>query len=77
MNAVSGKKIFLIDAMGLIFRAYCAPMERLCRPRGPPVKVIYVFANMLGRLMDECLAAGLSEASRHDAAANSPYLSVD
>jgi len=45
------KKIFLVDAMGFIFRAYYAPMERLRSPAGLPTKVPYVFANMLRRLV--------------------------
>jgi len=47
------KKIFLIDAMGLIFRAFHAPMERLRSPAGLPTKVPYLFTHMLRRLMKE------------------------
>src|SRR3989442_9003353 len=53
MIAEDAKKIFLIDAMGYIFRAYHAPMERLRSPQGIPTKVPYVFANMLRRLMKD------------------------
>ncbi len=49
----SAKKIFLIDAMGYIFRAYHAPMERLRSPQGLPTKVPYVFVNMLRRLLKD------------------------
>src|SRR5712692_9744544 len=53
MNPAGAKKIFLIDAMGYIFRAFHAPMERLRSPQGLPTKVPYVFANMLRRLVKE------------------------
>ncbi len=50
MAATSPKRIFLIDAMGFVFRAFYAPMERLRSPSGLPTKVPYVFANMLRKL---------------------------
>ncbi len=53
MTEKKTKRIFLIDAMGYIFRAYHAPMERLRSPSGMPTKVPYVFANMLRRLLRE------------------------
>ena len=53
MAASSARKIFLIDAMGYIFRAYHAPMERLHSPQGLPTKVPYVFVNMLRRLLND------------------------
>jgi DNA polymerase-1 len=53
MPSAPGKKLFLIDAMGYIFRAYYAPMERLRSPQGLPTKVPYVFANMLRRLLKD------------------------
>jgi len=46
-------RLFLVDAMGYIFRAYCAPMERLRNPRGIPTKVPYLFANMIQRLLKD------------------------
>jgi DNA polymerase-1 len=46
-------KIFLVDAMGFIFRAYFAPMGRLNNPQGIPTKVPYLFSNMLRKLMKE------------------------
>ncbi len=46
-------RLFLIDAMGYIFRAYHAPMERLRGPQGIPTKVPYVFANMVRRLLKD------------------------
>jgi DNA polymerase-1 len=47
------KKIFLVDAMGFIFRAYFAPMARLNSPQGVPTKVPYLFSNMLRKLQKE------------------------
>ena len=46
------KKLFLIDAMGYIFRAYHAPMERLQTRAGVPTKVPYLFATMMRRLLE-------------------------
>ncbi len=53
MSAATPEKLFLIDAMGYIFRAYHAPMDRLRSPQGVPTKVPYVFANMLRRLLED------------------------
>ncbi len=53
MPSSSSKKLFLIDAMGYIFRAYHAPMERLRSSQGFPTKVPYVFVNMLRRLLKD------------------------
>ncbi|HMD30493.1 MAG TPA: DNA polymerase I [Candidatus Acidoferrales bacterium] len=50
MAAISPKRLFLVDAMGFVFRAFYAPMERLRGPGGLPTKVPYVFANMLRKL---------------------------
>jgi DNA polymerase I len=50
MAATSPERLFLIDAMGFVFRAFYAPMERLRSPTGQPTKVPYVFANMLRKL---------------------------
>jgi DNA polymerase-1 len=50
MSSTSAKRLFLIDAMGFVFRAFYAPMERLRGPGGVPTKVPYVFANMLRKL---------------------------
>src|SRR3989304_3085751 len=47
------KKIFLIDAMGFIFRAFYAPMARLSSPSGIPTKVPYLFGNMVRKLLKE------------------------
>jgi DNA polymerase-1 len=48
--APAPKKLFLVDAMGFIFRAYFAPMGRLNSPSGVPTKVPYLFSNMLRKL---------------------------
>jgi DNA polymerase-1 len=47
------KKLFLVDAMGHVYRAFFAPMERLRSPSGLPTKVPYVFANILRRLLKD------------------------
>ncbi len=47
------KKLFLVDAMGFIFRAFFAPMGRLNSPQGIPTKVPYLFSNMLRKLSKE------------------------
>jgi DNA polymerase-1 len=51
--ATAPKKLFLVDAMGFIFRAYFAPMARLNSPAGVPTKVPYLFSNMLRKLQKE------------------------
>jgi DNA polymerase-1 len=51
--APAPKKVFLVDAMGFIFRAYFAPMGRLNSPAGVPTKVPYLFSNMLRKLQKE------------------------
>lgn len=51
MQATRPKRLFLIDAMGYIFRAYHVPMMRLANAAGVPTKVPYVFGNMLRRLL--------------------------
>jgi DNA polymerase I len=45
------KRLFLVDAMGYIFRAFFAPMDRLQTSTGIPTKVPYLFANMMRRLL--------------------------
>jgi DNA polymerase I len=45
------KRLFLVDAMGYIFRAFFAPMDRLQTATGIPTKVPYLFATMMRRLM--------------------------
>ncbi len=52
MATSARQKLFLIDAMGYIFRAYHAPMERLQTRAGVPTKVPYLFATMMRRLLE-------------------------
>src|SRR5277367_3915947 len=54
MPADKPKRLFLIDAMGYIFRAFYAPMPmRLRNAAGVPTNVPYVFANMIRRLLKD------------------------
>lgn len=53
MSEENDPRLFLVDAMGYIFRAYHAPMERLRSPSGQPTKVPYLFATMLRRLVKD------------------------
>src|SRR5580700_5657933 len=47
-------RLYLIDAMGYIFRAFYAPMpQRLRGPNGIPTNVPFLFANMVKRLIRE------------------------
>jgi DNA polymerase-1 len=47
-------RLYLIDAMGYIFRAFYAPMpQRLRSPAGIPTNVPFLFANMVKRLLRE------------------------
>ncbi|MGA9884129.1 MAG: DNA polymerase I [Candidatus Acidiferrales bacterium] len=48
----SRKRLFLVDAMGYIFRAFFAPMDRLQTSSGVPTKVPYLFATMMRRLFN-------------------------
>src|SRR6202451_1334587 len=47
------KRLFLVDAMGYIFRAFFAPMDRLQTSAGVPTKVPYLFATMMRRLLEK------------------------
>jgi DNA polymerase I len=51
MTPTNRKRLFLVDAMGYIFRAYFAPMDRLQTSSGMPTKVPYLFATMMRRLL--------------------------
>jgi DNA polymerase I len=51
MPASNTKRLFLVDAMGYIFRAFYAPMDRLQTSSGIPTKVPYLFATMMRRLL--------------------------
>jgi DNA polymerase-1 len=49
-----GKKLFLIDAMSLVFRAFYAPMQMaLVSPGGLPTKAVYIFVRTLRKLLKE------------------------
>jgi DNA polymerase I len=47
------KKLFLVDAMAHIFRAFYAPMNRMNAPSGIPTKVPFLFLNILRRLIKD------------------------
>ena len=53
MTPATAKKLFLVDAMGFVFRAFFAPMARLSNPQGVPTKVPYLFSSMLRKLIKE------------------------
>ncbi|HEY0701370.1 MAG TPA: DNA polymerase I [Candidatus Acidoferrales bacterium] len=52
MPSTQRKRLFLIDAMGYIFRAFFAPMDRLQTSAGVPTKVPYLFATMMRRILE-------------------------
>src|SRR5882762_8386050 len=47
------KKLFLVDAMAHIYRAFFAPMVRMNGPGGLPTKVPFLFANILRRIIKD------------------------
>jgi DNA polymerase-1 len=47
------KKLFLVDAMAHVYRAFFAPMMRMNAPNGMPTKVPFLFANILKRLLKD------------------------
>ena len=50
----AANKLFLIDAMSLVFRAFFAPMQMaLVSPSGMPTKAIYIFVRALRKLLKE------------------------
>jgi DNA polymerase-1 len=49
----AAKKLFLVDAMAHIYRAFYAPMNRMNAPSGIPTKVPFLFANILRRLIKD------------------------
>jgi DNA polymerase I len=49
----SPKKLFLVDAMGFIFRAFYVPIGTSFQHNGVPTKVPYLFSNMLRRVTKE------------------------
>jgi DNA polymerase-1 len=49
-----GKKLVLIDAMSLVFRAFHAPMQMDLRsPSGMPTKAIYIFVRTLRKILKD------------------------
>jgi DNA polymerase-1 len=49
-----GEKLFLIDAMSLVFRAFYAPMQMtLTSPSGLPTKAVYIFVRTLRKLLKD------------------------
>ena len=53
MSSASKKKLFLVDAMAHVYRAFFAPMMRMNAPSGLPTKVPFLFANILKRLLKD------------------------
>src|SRR5258708_32942396 len=52
--AYGSKKLFLVDAMAHIYRAFFAPMpQRLTGPNGTPTNVPFLFGNILKRLIKD------------------------
>src|ERR1700757_3125918 len=49
----SAKRLFLVDAMAHVYRAFFAPMMRMNAPNGMPTKVPFLFANILKRLLKD------------------------
>ena len=47
------QKLFLVDAMAHIYRAFYAPMVRMNAPSGIPTKVPFLFANILRRIIKD------------------------
>jgi DNA polymerase-1 len=47
------KRLFLVDAMAHIYRAFYAPMMRMNGPGGMPTKVPFLFANILRRIIKD------------------------
>jgi len=47
------KKLFLVDAMAHIYRAFFAPMNRMNAPSGIPTKVTFLFNTILRRLLND------------------------
>jgi len=50
---IAQKKLFLVDAMAHIYRAFYAPMNRMSAPSGLPTKVPFLFSNILRRLVKD------------------------
>src|SRR3974390_39029 len=52
-QAETSSKLFLVDAMAHIYRAFYAPMVRMNAPSGMPTKVPFLFANIVRRLLKD------------------------
>jgi DNA polymerase-1 len=52
-KSLTRKKLFLVDAMAHVYRAFFAPMMRMNAPSGIPTKVPFLFANILKRLLKD------------------------
>ena len=52
-QAKTFQRLFLVDAMAHIYRAFYAPMVRMNAPDGTPTKVPFLFANILRRLIKD------------------------
>jgi DNA polymerase-1 len=53
LGAAARKKLFLVDAMAHVYRAFFAPMNRMNAPSGIPTKVPFLFNNILRRLLND------------------------
>src|SRR6202790_1645577 len=53
MTAAAAKKLFLVDAMAHVYRAFYAPMVRMNAPNGIPTKVPFLFSNILKRILKD------------------------
>src|SRR5580765_7352791 len=53
MTTTTTKRLFLVDAMAHIYRAFFAPMVRMNGPGGMPTKVPFLFANILRRIIKD------------------------
>ena len=52
--ASSRDKLFLVDAMSLVFRAFFAPMQTaLVSPSGVPTKAVYIFLRTLRKILKD------------------------
>ena len=51
-ESLAGKKLILIDAMSLVFRAFHAPMQTALRsPAGMPTQAVYIFVRTLLKIL--------------------------
>src|ERR1700751_212818 len=51
--AATAKKLFLVDAMAHVYRAFYAPMDRMNTRSGRPTKGPFLFNNILRRLIKD------------------------